>query len=201
MYERLQKISFASKLRDRSQQILIKPSQNVLIRNWSFVMVSFSRLTFSVVLLTTTASLAQAQNADTRGFKSQGSAVQPMNGGGTSGKPAESIAQPEKFGASSAGASGASGKMGFQDALKSVRDEHRILEADRKKMKYDTKMGNTEALEKDKQKLEADRKAAIEKFTKASEERDAQLKQIEEKKKQMARDKQGGLASGAQSKL
>ena len=130
-------------------------------------MISFSRLTFSVVLLTTTASLAQAQNADTRGFKSQGSAVQPMNGGGTSGKPAESIAQPEKFGASSAGASGASGKMGFQDALKSVRDEHRILE----------------------------------KFTKASEERDAQLKQIEEKKKQMARDKQGGLASGAQSKL
>jgi hypothetical protein len=91
--------------------------------------------------------------------------------------------------------------MGFQDALKSVRDEHRILEADRKKLKYDTKMGNTEALEKDKQKLEADRKAAIEKFTKASEERDAQLKQIEERKKQVARDKQGGLASGAQSKL
>jgi len=173
MYERLQKISFASKLMDRSQQILIKPSQNVLIRNWSFVMISFSRLTFSVVLLTTTASLAQAQNADPRGFKSQGSA----------------------------GASGASGKMGFQDALKAVRDEHRILEADRKKMKYDTKMGNTEALEKDKQKLEADRKAAIEKFTKASEERDAKLKQIEERKKQVARDKQGGLASGAQSKL
>ncbi len=164
-------------------------------------MISFSRLTFSVVLLTTTASLAQAQNADTRGFKSQGSAVQPMTGGGTSGKPAESIAQPETFGTSSASANTASNKKGFQDALKSVRDEHRILEADRKKLKYDTKMGNTEAVEKDKQKLEADRKAAIEKLAKASEEREAQLKQIEERKKQVARDKQGGLASDAQSKL
>ncbi|NDA48331.1 MAG: hypothetical protein EBY21_13880, partial [Alphaproteobacteria bacterium] len=58
-----------------------------------------SRLTFSVVLLTTTTSFAQAQNAEPRGLKAQGSAVQAMTGAGPSRKPSDPMAQPATFGA------------------------------------------------------------------------------------------------------
>ena len=64
---------------------------------------SLSRLTFTLIVLTTSASIAQAQNAEPRGLKGQGSAVQSMTGSGPSGKPSDPVAQPATFGGSTGG--------------------------------------------------------------------------------------------------
>ena len=145
---------------------------------------SLSRLTFTLVVLTTSASIAQAQNAEPRGLKGQGSAVQSMTGSGPSGKPSNPVAQPTTFGASTGGsgvatlptASGNAGgsppnpsranvlseKKGFQDAVQNLRQDRRAVEADRAQLQADRRSGNKEALAADKQKLQADRAATHE---------------------------------------
>jgi len=131
-------------------------------------------------VLTTSASIAQAQNAEPRGLKGQGSAVQSMTGSGPSGKPSDPVAQPATFGGSTGGsgvatfptASGNAGgsppnlsranvaaeKKGFQDAVQNLRQDRRAVEADRAQLQADRRSGNKEALAADKQKLLADRK-------------------------------------------
>ncbi|NDA48330.1 MAG: hypothetical protein EBY21_13875 [Alphaproteobacteria bacterium] len=180
----------------------------------------FSRLTFSVILLTTSASFAQAQSAEPKGLKAQSSAIQSMTGGGTSAKPSDPVAQNVPFGSSKGGPSvasftnnssnsssgvqsansgsslpepnrthGAAGKKGFQDALNDLRKDRRLLEADRKKLKYDRKVGDAEAITKSEQKLKEDGKTILEKVDKARQEEAAQREQREAKKKAVASEK------------
>ena len=194
---------------------------------------SLSRLTFTLVVLTTSASIAQAQNAEPRGLKGQGSAVQSMTGSGPSSKPSNPVAQPATLGASTGGAgvatfpstSGNAGssppdpsranvlseKKGFQDAVQNLRQDRRVVEADRAQLQADRRSGNKEALAADKQKLQADRKAKHEArltaITELQEFHQAREKAHEEHAagrdhrgdghQAIWRDKQGGGGSGA----
>ena len=163
---------------------------------------SLSRLTFTLIVLTTSASIAQAQNAEPRGLKGQGSAVQSMTGSGPSGKPSNPVGQPAALGASTGGASVAtfptasgnaggsppdpsranvlSEKKGFQDAVQNLRQDRRAVEADRAQLQADRHSGNKEALAADKQKLQADRAAKHEARQTAMKERQ-ELHQAREK--------------------